>query len=145
VWVRLMFSLVRTLPSPSSAGGPLAPPLFEGFPGTMAGNGVRSGIFSFLQTAKLDNSPKIKYSRPDPVPRSPVALSPESHLHHAELRAMVDGVLGTLSPREREAIDLYLAGIQIGEIATLLHPERYQNIALSKRRCAHWLYMVYGS
>jgi hypothetical protein len=27
-------------------------------------NGVRSGIFSFLQTAKLDNSPKIKYSRP---------------------------------------------------------------------------------
>lgn len=60
---------------------------------------------------------------------SPVALSPESHLHHAELRAMVDGVLGTLSPREREAIDLYLAGIQTGEIATLLHPERYQNIA----------------
>jgi len=60
---------------------------------------------------------------------SPAALSPESHLHHAELRAMVDSVLGTLSPREREEIDLYLAGIQTSEIATLLHPERYQNIA----------------
>lgn len=59
---------------------------------------------------------------------SPAAVSPESHLHHAELRAMVDGVLGTLSPREREAIDLYLAGIQTGEIANLLHPERYQNV-----------------
>jgi transposase len=32
------------------------------------GNGVRSGIFTFLRTAELGNSPKSKYSRPDPVP-----------------------------------------------------------------------------
>lgn len=54
--------------------------------------------------------------------------SPESSLHHAELCAMVNGILMKLSPREREAIDLYLAGKQTSEIVSLLRPERYQNI-----------------
>ena len=55
-------------------------------------------------------------------------LSPESALHHAELCIVIEGMLQKLSPRERAAIDLYLAGKQTGEIALLLHPERYQNI-----------------
>jgi len=54
--------------------------------------------------------------------------SPESSLHHSELCAMVDGILMKLPPREREAIDLYLAGKQTGEIVLLLRPERYQNV-----------------
>jgi len=32
------------------------------------GDGVRSGIFTFLETAELGNTPKSEYSRPDPVP-----------------------------------------------------------------------------
>jgi RNA polymerase sigma factor (sigma-70 family) len=54
--------------------------------------------------------------------------SPESSLQHAELCVMVDDILLTLSPVEREAISLYLAGMETGEIVSRLHPERYQNI-----------------
>ena len=64
----------------------------------------------------------------DAVRRLSAIPSPESSLHHAELCAMVDGILTKLPPREREAIDLYLAGRQTGEIVSLLRPERYQNI-----------------
>jgi RNA polymerase sigma factor (sigma-70 family) len=64
----------------------------------------------------------------DAVRCSSAVPSPESNLHHAELCAMVDGILMKLSPREREAIDLYLAGKQTCEIVSLLHPERYQNV-----------------
>lgn len=54
--------------------------------------------------------------------------SPESSLHHRELCLKIDDILMTLPPRQREAIDLYLAGLQTCEIVSLLHPERYQNI-----------------
>jgi len=54
--------------------------------------------------------------------------SPESSLHHAELQEMIDGVLDTFPPSERDPIDLYLAGRQTSEIVSLLHPERYQNV-----------------
>jgi len=54
--------------------------------------------------------------------------SPEASLLHAELCARIDAILEDLPAPEREAIDLYLAGTQTGEIASLLHPERYQNI-----------------
>jgi RNA polymerase sigma factor (sigma-70 family) len=57
---------------------------------------------------------------------SPVP-SPESSLHHTELCAMIDGILTKLPRRERDAVDLYLAGRQTSEIVSLLHPERYQN------------------
>ncbi len=56
------------------------------------------------------------------------APSPESSLRHVELRAMIDGVLDKFPPWEREPVDLYLAGKQTGEIASLLLPERYQNV-----------------
>jgi RNA polymerase sigma factor (sigma-70 family) len=70
------------------------------------------------------HSPEILGHRPGPS----FVLSPEASLHHAELRAVVDGAIARLSPREREAIDLLLSGRQTGEIVTLLRPERYQNI-----------------
>ncbi|MBZ5495310.1 MAG: sigma-70 family RNA polymerase sigma factor [Acidobacteriia bacterium] len=59
---------------------------------------------------------------------SSVVPSPEAILHHAELCAMIDAILSRLPPQEREAIDLFLAGRQTGEIVSLLRPERYQNI-----------------
>ncbi len=55
-------------------------------------------------------------------------LSPELNLHHTELKTTVDALILKLSPQEREAIDLYLAGLQTSEIASRLQPERYQNI-----------------
>ena len=54
--------------------------------------------------------------------------SPESSVHHAELCAMIEDLLAKLPARERDAIDLYLAGMQTSEIVSLLYPERYQNI-----------------
>jgi RNA polymerase sigma factor (sigma-70 family) len=54
--------------------------------------------------------------------------SPEAHLHHAELCAMVKALLTRMPEAEREAIDLYLSGTQTSEIVSRLHPERYQNI-----------------
>lgn len=54
--------------------------------------------------------------------------SPEADLHHAEICLIVDAILRKLPPQERAAIDLYLAGKPAGEIASLLQPERYQNI-----------------
>jgi RNA polymerase sigma factor (sigma-70 family) len=59
---------------------------------------------------------------------TPLVPSPESSLHHTELRAIIDDLLSKLSLPERMAIDLYLAGRQTSEIVTLLHPERYQNV-----------------
>jgi RNA polymerase sigma factor (sigma-70 family) len=56
------------------------------------------------------------------------APSPESSLHHTELRAMIDGMLNKFPPCERDPIDLYLAGRQTSEIVSLLQPERYQNV-----------------
>jgi RNA polymerase sigma factor (sigma-70 family) len=55
--------------------------------------------------------------------------SPESNLHHAELSNIIDSILVTLSPQERTAMDLYLAGRHTGEIVALLSAERYQNVA----------------
>lgn len=56
------------------------------------------------------------------------APSPESSLHHVELRTIIDGVLDKFKPCERDPIDLYLAGRQTSEIVSLLYPERYQNV-----------------
>ncbi len=54
--------------------------------------------------------------------------TPESRLHHAELRALITGILGGLTCGEREAVQLLLAGMPTGEIAARLHPVPYQNV-----------------
>lgn len=55
--------------------------------------------------------------------------SPESRVHHAELRALITGMLKKLSPGERKAVQLSLAGFSTCEIAARLHPESYQTVA----------------
>lgn len=52
----------------------------------------------------------------------------QSALHYAELRVLLDRALASLAPRERLAVELFLAGSPTREIVDLLYPERYQNI-----------------
>jgi RNA polymerase sigma factor (sigma-70 family) len=52
----------------------------------------------------------------------------ESRLHQAELCELLNRALASFPPRERMAVELYLAGSPAREIAELLYPERYQNI-----------------
>lgn len=60
--------------------------------------------------------------------RSPPAASPEMKLFREELRTIVDGVVAELPPSQREAMELLVAGLDAGEIATRLNTERYQNV-----------------
>ncbi len=80
----------------------------------------RAQRFTSLDDQKTPSKDAGRYSSSVP--------SPESSLRHAELCTVIDGILLKLSPCERTAIDLYLAGRQTCEIASLLYPERYQNI-----------------
>ncbi len=54
--------------------------------------------------------------------------SQEGGLHYSELCGIVDRVLDGFQPRERAALDLFLAGLPTHEIAGLLYPERYQTV-----------------
>ena len=54
--------------------------------------------------------------------------SPETKMQHAELCSLIDTALAKFDPKEREAMDLLLAGLPAGEIADELHPERYQTV-----------------
>jgi RNA polymerase sigma factor (sigma-70 family) len=87
---------------------------------------LRKKVGNYYRRAQRFTSldPRVRHE----VRCSSIVPSPESSLHHTELLTMIDGILMKLSPREREAIDLYLAGRQTSEIVSLLHPERYQNI-----------------
>ena len=59
----------------------------------------------------------------------PGPAAQESRIHHHELRAIIDMLLGTFPPQERRALELLLVGLPTQEIARELSPERYQNIA----------------
>jgi RNA polymerase sigma-70 factor (ECF subfamily) len=52
----------------------------------------------------------------------------ESRVHQIELCDLLNRALASFPPRERVAVELYLAGSPAREIADLLYPERYQNI-----------------
>jgi DNA-directed RNA polymerase specialized sigma24 family protein len=41
---------------------------------------------------------------------------------------LVDRILETFAPREREVLSLYLGGVPTSEIVDIFHTERYQNI-----------------
>jgi RNA polymerase sigma factor (sigma-70 family) len=56
------------------------------------------------------------------------AAMQEALLHYAELQGMVQTALNGLGPRERTALELFLAGCPTREIADLLYPEPYQSI-----------------
>ncbi len=64
----------------------------------------------------------------DAIPGLAGMFNPESSLHHAELCDRIEEILGSLSTRERQAVDLFLSGFETHEIVALLHPERYQNV-----------------
>lgn len=86
---------------------------------------LRKKVGNYYRRAQRLNSLDVEIQH---TGHTPLVPSPESSLHHTELRAIVDDLLSKLTPTERTAIDLYLAGRQTSEIVTLLHPERYQNI-----------------
>lgn len=52
----------------------------------------------------------------------------ESLVHYGELQDLLRGALAGLGPRERVAVELFLAGCPTCEIADLLYPEPYQSI-----------------
>jgi len=60
--------------------------------------------------------------------------SPEAKLLLEEMEGIVEGVLCRLPKSQQRALDLMLAGFNSGEIARLLHPERYQNVINSLHR-----------
>jgi RNA polymerase sigma factor (sigma-70 family) len=60
--------------------------------------------------------------------QSPPATSPEMKVFREELRTIVDGLVAELPPSQREAMELLVAGLDAGEIATRLNTEHYQNV-----------------
>jgi len=56
------------------------------------------------------------------------SVSPEASLLLEEMERIVQDVLSRLPQSQQRALDLMLAGFSSGEIARLLHPERYQNV-----------------
>jgi RNA polymerase sigma factor (sigma-70 family) len=65
----------------------------------------------------------------DPRVRLPSARdSPESRLIEAELSALLEQTMLTLTGKERHAIQLHLDGLPTAEIVARLLPERYQNV-----------------
>ena len=57
------------------------------------------------------------------------AAAQESGIRHRELRAIIDTLLDSFSPQERQALELLLIGLPTHEIARELSPEPYQNVA----------------
>jgi RNA polymerase sigma factor (sigma-70 family) len=60
--------------------------------------------------------------------------SPEVKIFQEELKTIVDEILSQLPPSQRQALELMIAGLNAGEIAKQLHPERYQNVINSLYR-----------
>jgi RNA polymerase sigma factor (sigma-70 family) len=56
------------------------------------------------------------------------AASPEGKLFHEELKGIVDEALTQISPYQRQALELMIAGLNAKEITEELHPIRYQNV-----------------
>ncbi len=54
--------------------------------------------------------------------------SPEVKLRYQELRTLVDDIITTFPPLQRQAMELLLTGLEVSEIAQQLHPVRYQNV-----------------
>ncbi len=59
--------------------------------------------------------------------------SPELRLRHRELRMLLERVVAKFPPRERQVLELCMAGLVTHEIVQRLQPESYQNII-------NWLY-----
>ncbi len=64
----------------------------------------------------------------DAVRRALAPQSPEAKVRYAELRALIGRILADLTPYERQATTMLLAGMEPFRIVERLHPERYQNV-----------------
>lgn len=62
------------------------------------------------------------------IRQSRLAASPEKKVVHEEMKAIIERILAELPPPQRAAMELLVAGLDAGEIAKQLHPERYQNV-----------------
>ncbi len=62
------------------------------------------------------------------IDKTLVLPSPELKYLQSELAALVEKILAGFPEREREAMELCLAGVPTHEIAAMLLPERYQNV-----------------
>jgi len=60
--------------------------------------------------------------------QSALAHTPEKKIVHEELQGIVERILAQLPGTQRRAMELLIAGLDAGEIARQLHPERYQNV-----------------
>jgi DNA-directed RNA polymerase specialized sigma24 family protein len=60
--------------------------------------------------------------------QSALAHTPEKKIVHEELQGIVERILAQLPGTLRRAMELLIAGLDAGEIARQLHPERYQNV-----------------
>ncbi len=56
------------------------------------------------------------------------SLSPDARLFQEELKAIIDEVLAQIPPFQRQAMELFIAGLNAREIAEELYPVRYQNV-----------------
>jgi RNA polymerase sigma factor (sigma-70 family) len=54
--------------------------------------------------------------------------SPEAKLSHRELQRLLSGMVRQFPSAQRRAMELFIAGLDSGEIARQLHPESYQNV-----------------
>jgi RNA polymerase sigma factor (sigma-70 family) len=57
-----------------------------------------------------------------------VECSPEVTVLHDELQQIVDETMAQLPVSQRQPMELLIAGLNTGEIARQLYPERYQNV-----------------
>ncbi len=62
------------------------------------------------------------------VRRAMTSQPPDARVQYAELRTLVNRAVRELPPRERQVLDMLLAGMTASRIAQLLTTERYQNI-----------------
>jgi len=60
--------------------------------------------------------------------QSMLESSPEGRVFHGELEEIIAETLAQLPLSQQQAMELLLAGLDPGEIARQLHPERYQNV-----------------
>jgi len=66
-------------------------------------------------------------------------MSPEGLAQYAELCFLIDTILARFQSTERQVLNLHLDGIPAGEIAAMIHFEKYQNVINKIYRGRHKL------
>lgn len=77
--------------------------------------------------------------RRDPHCGTFLGMSPEGLAQYAELCFLIDTILASFQSTERQVLNLHLEGVPAGEIAGMLHSEKYQNVINKIYRGRHKL------